>query len=409
MPDYLYRGRDPSGELKQGSLQATDTVEAARWLLANGITPTGIEPRKAMDLAGKAGRFWSARVHAASEQDLLLFTRQMRALVRAGVPLTQALASLEASTQHAGLAAAVANLQAQLEKGSTLSQTMSLHPGIFNDYYVSMIKIGESTGLLEESFARLFEQLQMDFEMRQKIRAALRYPSFVLLAITAAIAIVTTFVIPTFATLFAGMNMELPPLTRFLLGLSSLTTHYGWLLLAIGVGCGYGIRWLLKRPSGRLRWDQIKLRLPVVGSIIRKASLVRFCRSLATALASGVPVVEAFSIVARVVDNAHYEQRILGMRAGIERGESMLRVARSAGIFSPITLQMIAVGEQTGDLDGLLEQVADIHREEVEYEASRLSAAIEPLLLLALGALVGMLLFGVFEPMWNMTQMTRRH
>lgn len=402
MPDYLYRGRDASGALQQGRLQASDQAEAARWLLASGITPTAIEARP-------AGRSWPRRVRAVGAQDLLLFTRQMRALVRAGVPLTQALASLQASTSAAGLAAAIRDLQAELEKGNTLSQTMALHPGVFSDYYVNMIRIGESTGLLEESFARLFEQLQLDFEMRQKIRSALRYPSFVLLAITAAIAIVTTFVIPTFATLFAGMNMELPLLTRLLLGLSSLTTRYGWLLLGLGVGGGYALRWLLGRPSGRLRWDRIKLRLPVVGSIIRKASLARFCRSMATALASGLPVVEAFSIVARVVDNAHYEQRILGMRAGVERGDSLLRVAQSAGIFSPVALQMIAVGEQTGDLDGLLAQVADIHREEVDYEASRLSAAIEPLLLLALGVLVGMLLLGVFEPMWNMTQMTRRH
>ena len=408
MQDYHYRGRNPLGEPRQGRRQASDATEVARWLLAQGITPTEIRSQPGARLFGSLGALSLRRAQACGPQDLLLFTRQMRAMVRAGVPLTQALASIQASTRHAGLEQAVGTLQTELEKGGTLSLAMSRYPAIFDDYYVNMVKVGESTGLLEDSFARLLEQLQFDFAMRQKIRAALRYPSFVLAAITAAIAIVTTFVIPTFATLFVSMKMELPPLTRLLLAVSEFTTRYWWLLLALGIGGAGAIRWLLRQPRGRWHWDRHKLRLPIIGSIIRKASLARFSRNLATALRSGVPVVEAFAIVARIVDNAYYEQRILRMRTDLERGESLLRAARAAEIFSPIELQMIAVGEQTGDLDGLLSQVADIHREEVEYEADRMSAAIEPLLLLVLGVLVGILLLGIFEPMWNMTQLAHR-
>lgn len=407
MQDYLYRGRSQAGDLIQGHLQGRNETEIARWLLSNAITPIDIRPTIAQPARDSAVLRWPGRRRTASEQDLILFTRQMRAIMRAGIPLTQALNSLQTGARNAGFAAVLAQLQAKLEQGNMLSQAMQRHPDDFSEYYINMIKVGESTGLLEESFARLLEQLQFDFAMKQKIRAALRYPVFVLMAIVAAFAIVTTFVMPTFATMFSDMKIELPLLTRMLLSLSELTTRSWWVVMLIGGASVLVLRMVLTLPSVRPEWDRIKLGLPIIGGIIRKASLARFSRSLSTALRSGVPVVEAFTIVSRVVDNSHYERCILAMRSGVERGDSMLHVASSAAIFPPIMLQMIAVGEQTGDLDGLLAQIADIQREEVEYEADRLGAAIEPLLLLALGLLVGILMLGIFEPMWKMTQLAR--
>ena len=408
MQIFEYRGRNRRGELMTGTIDSPDAQNVAKWLLASGISPIDIRPRKS---ARQSQPEWLLALQpgpVVKHEELLLFTRQIGAMVRAGVPMSQVLSSIQESTANPVLAEVVRQLGDWLEKGQALSLAMSQHPKVFDDYYINMVKVGEGTGMLDEVFARLFEQLHVDKNMRQKIKTALRYPTFVIIAIAAAISILTVFVIPVFAQLFANMNMELPLLTRALLATSAFATGYWWLIIAGAAAAWSGIGLLLRQPLWRYKWDRLKLRLPIVGSIIRKASLARFFRSMATALKAGVPVIQAFTMVARVVDNAFYEERILSMRDGVERGENLLRVAKSTGIFAPLELQMISVGEQTGDIDGMLAQVADIYQQEVEYEASRLSATIEPVLLVVMGVLVGILLLGIFEPMWNMTQMAHR-
>lgn len=408
MQIFEYRGRNRRGELMTGTIDSPNAQNVAKWLLASGISPIEIRPSKS---ATQSQPDWLLALQMGplvKHDELLLFTRQMGAMVRAGVPMSQILSSIQASTASPVLSEIVRQLGAWLEKGTPLSVAMAQHPKVFDDYYINMIKVGEGTGNLDEVFARLFEQLQFDRQMRQKIKAALRYPTFVIIAIVGAISILTVFVIPTFAKLFANFKMELPLLTRVLLETSAFATAYWWLIAAAAGAAWSGFNLMLRQPLWRYKWDRLKLRFPIVGSIIRKASLARFFRSLATALKAGVPVIQAFTMVSRVVDNAFYEERIRGMRDGVERGENLLRVAKSTGIFAPLELQMIDVGEQTGDIDGMLAQVADIYQQEVEYEASRLSATIEPVLLVVMGVLVGILMLGIFEPMWNMTQMARR-
>ncbi len=408
METFDYKGRNRRGEIMRGTIESPNAQAVASWMVASGISPIQIrvkadrlrnQPQWLKELQG-AGRV--RLVH------LLLFTRQMATMVKAGIPMMQALASIQKSTTNPALSDVIRQMREDLDKGLELSTAMARNPKVFDDYYVSMVRVGESSGQLEEVFRRLFAQLEFDKDIRQKIKAALRYPTFVMVAMVVALAVMTVFVIPNFAKVFAGMKLELPALTRFLLALSGFAVHYWWAILGGAAAAFQGFRLYVGSPEGRYRWDRLKLRMPVIGSIIKRATLARFCRSFATASRSGVPIVQNFTLVSRVVNNAFYETRILGMRDGVERGESMLRVAQSAGIFTPVELQMIAVGEETGHIDEMLGQVADMYQEEIEYEVSRLSQSIEPILLGFLGVLVTILLLGIFMPLWDMTQMARR-
>lgn len=404
MDVYEYKGRNKRGELMQGTVESPSQDAVAAWLLGAGISPTQIRLQR-NQLHDQPE--WLRRLQrggSVRSVDLLLFTRQMGTMVRAGVPLMQALAGIQKSASSPALIDVLQAIRADLDKGVELSAAMSRHPKLFNDYYVSMVRVGEGSGRLEESFRRLFEQIEFDHQMKQKIKGALRYPSFVLVAIAIAMAVMTLFVIPVFAKTFSNMNASLPALTLLLLAVSDFAVNYWWAVLAM-MGSGfYAFTLHTRSPEGRYAWDKLKLRFPVIGRIMVKASIGRFCRSFATASQSGVPIVQAFTLVSRVVDNAFYEERILLMRDGVERGESMLRVAQTAGIFTPLEIQMIAVGEETGDIDGMLNQVADIYQEEVEYEVSRLSQSIEPILLAFMGGLVGILMLGIFLPMWDLGQ-----
>jgi MSHA biogenesis protein MshG len=334
-----------------------------------------------------------------------LFTRQMGTMVKAGVPMMQALAGIQKSTANQALVEIIREVRADLDKGVELSRALARHPKCFDDYYVSMVRVGEDAGQLEEIFKRLFQQLEFDKHMRQKVKAAFRYPSFVMTALSIALAIMTVFVIPVFARVFSTMHVSLPIITRILISVSDFVVHYWWVVLAIIGGGFYVFRLFTSLPEGSYRWDRFKLRIPIVGRILKKATLARFCRSFATASKSGVPLVLAFTLVSRVVDNDFFRERILLMRDGVERGESMLNVSQTAGIFTPLELQMIAVGEETGDIEGMLNQVADMYQEEVEYEIDRLSESIEPIILAFMGVLVLILLLGIFMPLWGMTQM----
>ena len=267
-----------------------------------------------------------------------------------------------------------------------------------------MVRVGEGTGKLEEAFRSLYNQLDFDRQMKQKIKAALRYPTFVMTALAIAMTIMTIFVIPTFAKTYAGLNVELPLLTRILLGISKFSVEYWWAVV-MGFGFFYFLmRLVLRSPEGRYAWDRFKLRVPVIGDIMYKATVARFSRSFSTAMKANVPIVMAFQLVSRVVENAFFEARILQMRVGVERGEVLSRVMRTSGIFSPIELQLIAVAERTGDVDQAVEQIALMYSDDVEYQVARLSQTVEPILLATLGVLVGMFVLGVFLPMWELGQ-----
>jgi MSHA biogenesis protein MshG len=401
MPIFNYSGRNARGEAMQGQIESQNPRAVAAWMLSAGITPIDIK-----QLAGQEERPQWLRTllgqRPINDVDLLLFTRQMGTLVKAGVPMMQAIASIQKSTRKQSLVDTLQALRDGLDKGLELSGAMAHYPKVFDEYYVNMVKVGEGTGRLEEIFRRLFLQLDFEKHMKNKIKGAVRYPTFVITAIVIATAILNLYVIPVFAKVYAGMKVALPPLTQLLIATSNFAVNYWWAMVAAVVLAAYAFRSWTGTREGRYTWDKYKLRFPIVGSIVVKATIARFCLSLSIASRSGIPLMQAFTLVSRVVENAFYEQRILQMREGVERGESMLRVAQSAGIFTPLELQMIAVGEETGEIDQMLEEVATMYQEEVEFEVDRLSETLEPILIAAAAVLVLILMLGVFLPLWDL-------
>jgi MSHA biogenesis protein MshG len=294
------------------------------------------------------------------------------------------------------------DLRESLDSGRELSAALRRHPKVFSTFYVSMVQVGEMTGMLDQTFIRLYDYLNFERDTKERIRTAMRYPMFVIMAMVIAIVIINLFVIPTFAKVYAGFHSELPAITKGLLGFSSFMVNYWLLMLAMLAGAVLAFRYYISTRDGRFKWDKYKLRLPIVGPIILKATMSRFARSMALSFKSGMPILQGMNVVGMVVDNEFMRSRIEQMRDGIERGESILRTAVAAGVFNPVVLQMIAVGEETGDLDGLMFEVAEMYEQEVKYDVANLSSKIEPILIVSLGILVLLLALGVFLPMWDL-------
>ena len=404
MAVFSYRGRSANGDLQQGTLEADDSVAIADQLIRQDITPTEIKPSGNVGAVAASGAsFWqSLNEKKVDTVELMLFSRQMHTLLKAGVPIMRALAGLQESAQNPALAATLQSLRESLDSGRELSAALRLHPKIFSAFYVSLVQVGEMTGMLDEIFMRLYTHLEFEKEMTERIKSALRYPMFVMIAMAVAIVIVNIFVIPAFAKVFAGFHTELPLMTRMLMGFSAFMVNYWLLLLALLVAGIAGFRKYITTMQGRFQWDKYKLELPVAGKIIMKTTLARFARSLALAFKSGIPVLQGMTVVALVVDNAYMRSRIEQMRDGIERGDSILRTAIASGVFNSTVLQMIAVGEETGDMDGLMFEVAGMYEREVEYEIKTLAQQIEPFMIVALGILVLILALGIFLPMWDL-------
>jgi MSHA biogenesis protein MshG len=302
----------------------------------------------------------------------------------------------------------LADLRTSLDSGRELSASMRRHPSVFSNFYVSLVRVGEGTGMLQEVFLRLYEHLEFEKQARERIKSALRYPVFVVIAMLMAVGIINVVVIPAFAKLFQGFNAPLPVMTRVLIAVSDFTVHWWPLMLAAAIGGALGFRFWSSTPAGRYTWDRLKLRLPIAGPIITKASLARFARSFALSIRSGVPVMQGLSSVAEVVDNDYLAQRIEKMREGVQRGESVLRTSVGAGIFTPVVLQMIAVGDETGELDDLMQEVAELYEREVDYDIRTLAAQIEPILIVCLGVIVLILALAVFLPIWDLSRVALR-
>lgn len=407
MAQFNYRGRDSRGQAVSGSLNAADAAAVAAQLRQRGILPLAIDAQAEAPPAS-AGRsladLWPASV---ALEELLIFSRQLYSLLKAGVPILRAIAGLAQHVHNRHLAAALAQVGSELEGGRSFSTALSRHPRIFAPLFIAMVHVGENTGRLEQSFLQLSRYLENEIDTRQRIQAALRYPSFVLLAIAAALVILNIFVIPQFEQLFARFATELPWPTRLLINMSAFFTHYWWLLLMLSAAAVGGVYYYLQTAAGAWRWGRTKLRLPVVGSLIERSTLARFTRSFALMLQAGVPLTQALGLAADAVDNSYIGELILRMRGGVERGDSLLRTANASGIFTPLVLQMVAVGEETGRVDELLLEVADYYDREVDYDLKTLTARIEPILIVVVAVMVLILALGIFLPMWDMMSAMR--
>ena len=399
---FAYRGRDSGGAVVEGTLESATAAGAADQLTGRGIIPLSITATAARPAEAPKEASEGMFADKVGHTEVLLFSRQINTLMKAGVPIMRALTGLQESSDNKAMKKTLQEVRESLDSGRELSASLARHPKVFSPFYLSMVRVGEMTGLLEEIFLRLFHHLEFEAFMRNQVKSALRYPSFVVAAMIGAIIVVNIWVIPAFAQVFKGFNTELPLMTRVLIGFSDFMVAAWPVMLLAAAAAVFGFRAWVATPKGRLSWDSLKLRVPIAGKIIRKATLARFARSFALAMRSGVPVIQAMTVVSQTVDNQFIAGKIEQMREGIERGESVLRTALTAAVFTPVVLQMIAVGEESGALDEMMEQVADMYQREVEYELKTLSDQIEPILIVFLGALVLILALGIFLPIWDL-------
>ncbi len=404
MSFFAYKGRNASGELVRGVMEGSDSGAIAGQLFSAGITPVEIGETNRVQTSSVSEYFSRLKQQPIRTEDLLLFSRQMYTLLKAGVPIMRALGGLQESTGNPTFREVLRSLRENLDSGRPLSVGMQRQNGVFSPFYIAMVYVGETTGRLEEIFLRMFNHLEFQDAMRNQVKSALRYPIFVVAAMAIAIVIINLFVIPEFAKVYKGFNAELPAITKLLIGFSNVLIATWPILLGGLIAAVFAFRSYTRTKLGRYAWDRFKLRIPIAGKIVLKATLARFSRSFSLSMRSGVPVVQGLSLVAQTVDNSYVAEKVEKMREGVERGESVLRTAQHAGIFTPVVMQMVMVGEESGALDDMMEEVAEMYQREVEYELKTLGSQIEPILIVCLGILVLILALGVFLPIWDLGQ-----
>ncbi len=409
MAFFKYRGRNRRGEMAEGRIEGTSVDVVANQLFNNGITPIDIVAADATQdvLGGLKGLRISFSEGRVSPLDLVFFSRQMYTLLKAGVPILQALQGLRESTQNAALAKVIGSIREGLDAGLDLTGALGRHPQVFSPLFISMVQVGETSGSLPEAFLQLSLYLERDKDTRDRIKQATRYPTMVIAAIVVAMFIINLFVIPTFAKIYEGFNAKLPWATQILIATSNFTVRYWYLIIIAAVLLALATRMYIKTTEGRYRWHRYKLKIPLVGPILFRATLGRFARAMAIILKAGVPLVQGMTVISRAVDNDFIGERILQMRDGVERGENITRTASATGLFPPLVIQMISVGEETGAVDNLLLEVAEYYEREVDYDLKNLSSAIEPILIVVIGIIVMILALGVFLPMWDLARAAR--
>lgn len=403
MASFNYTGRNAKGNQVKDSIEAANADAAAEKLFKMGVTPlsivSGIKEEKG---AGSVDIFELLNNGRVSIEEMIVFCRQMYALMRSGVPILRAINGMVDSANSASLKKALVDIGKQLEGGYTFSSALNNHPKIFDHLFVSLVHVGENTGKLDQAFLKLTSYLERDLATRKRIKSALRYPSMVLIALGAAMVILNIFVIPTFANMFSRLGSDLPLATQFIVASSNLFINY-WPHMLVGVILLiFFIKQSLNTKKGRYEWDRRKVSIPIIGSIIERSILARFAHSFAIVLKAGVPMTTGLSLVAEAVDNSYMQDKITAMRQAIESGESLLRSSVSSTLFTPLVLQMVAVGEETGRVDELLAEVGDYYEREVDYDLTTLTARIEPLLLIVVAVMVLILALGIFTPMWDM-------
>jgi len=411
MPIFAYKARTRTGEAVTGSMDAANSNVVAKQLISQGIIPVDIEATNSVvgaspQVMDALRSIFPAR---ASHSDLIQFSRQMHSLMRAGVPILSALNGIANSATNPALSKALRTVLEHLESGLDLSTSMGQCKEVFSAFYVNMVRVGETSGTLDSIFLELARYIERDYKTLMQVKRALRYPSFVLTAIVAAIFAINTLVIPSFAKVFAQFHAKLPWSTRLLIAVSDFTVQHWALLLGLMVAAVFGWIRYLSTPGGRLWWDKKKLQLPIIGRLLHRASLSRFSRLFAMATKAGVPVVNGLNVVAKAMDNAYMQARIDDMQDGLQRGDSLTNTAAATGMMDSLVLQMISIGEESGNVDDLLEEVAGFYDMEVEYEIEKLSSSIEPMLTVVVAMMALLLALGVFLPMWDMSAVALGH
>ncbi len=401
MPLYEYTARDGGGGLQNSRMEGTSPKAVAAKLDEAGMTPISIEAIPQPGEVAKGNIRLPRRNKAISVDDLIGFSRQMATLTKAGLPLVSAIKGLADGARNREFGRALESVAEALQAGRNLSSALGQHPKIFSTLFMSVVHVGENTGQLDEAFLEVSRYLEQERETGRRIKSATRYPTMVIVAITAAMFLLNLFVLPSFAQTFESMGKELPLMTQLLVASSQFTVA-NWPHILVGMTATIvGFKTYIKTPHGKALWDRYKLLLPIMGNIIRRSTLARYARTFAMTSKSGLGLNQTMEIVARAVDNDFVARCVTEMRKTIERGEGVTRAAAASGLFSPLVLQMMGVGEQTGTLAEMHLHIAGAYEGDVDYDLQRMNDLIEPLLIVCVGGMVLVLALGIYLPMWD--------
>ncbi|MGH9445237.1 MAG: type II secretion system F family protein [Terriglobia bacterium] len=350
----------------------------------------------------RAARWQPGTVGRVKSKDLAIFTRQFSVMIDAGLPLVQCLEILATQQQNAGFAKALHGVRASVEGGATLANSLRIYPKVFDDLYTNMVEAGEAGGILDGVLRRLSSYIEKAVKLKRAVQSALIYPVAVVLIAMGVVFLLLWKVVPIFAELFKGLGAALPLPTRIVIGSSHYVAHYGWLVILGDVALGYAVKRYYATESGRMVLDSLTLKIPVLGGVMRKISVARFTRTLGTLITSGVPMLEAMAITARTAGNAVVEKALLAVRKSVESGQTIVDPLRATGVFPNMVVQMIGVGEQTGALDAMLQKVAEFYEDEVDAAVADLLTALEPLIILFLGVVVGGVVISMYLPLFSL-------
>ena len=404
MPHYQYKARDKNGALHTGTMEARGREAVADQLSGQGFIPVLIEEH-AQSLVRPELLSGFTRVKS---QDIIVFSRQLATLMSAGVPFVQSLATMEKQTENPRLKTTISDIRRDIEAGSSFSDALAKHPKIFSRLYVSMIRAGETAGILDDILNRLAILAEHDAETRARVKAAVRYPMVVVAAICLAFVFLITFVVPKFTTIFAQFKTQLPLPTRILIGINYVVQHY-WYLLVPGIALLiWGLIRYVGTTQGRWQWDRLKLKLPVFGVLFQKVALSRFARVFSVLQKSGLSMMLTLEISAETSGNVVIARAVETMRESLREGKGLQEPMEASGLFPPLVVQMMAVGEETGQIDTMLTKVSDYYDMDVDYTLRNLATLIEPILLLFVGGMVLLLALGIFLPMWDMMNLFKR-
>lgn len=412
MPSFSYVAITEEGREVKGVLEAPDQSAVERALESQNLFPISISRDhggvKAKTSPTVTSPEMKGKRRRITHRDIIDFTRQLMTLLKAGVPIMTALETLAGQATNPAFAEVIVQVATDISAGSDLSQALSKHPKVFSELYCAAVKAGEVGGVLDEVLARLAAVLQRDWEIRKEVKGALRYPIMVITGMIIAFLILTTFVVPKFSAVYAQIGMDLPLPTKILIGLSNILRTYWW---AIGLGVGgvvFGFIRYIRTEKGSVWWDATLLKLPIFGPLVLKSAMTRFTKMFETLSRAGLPILQIFQVVARTMGNKILTDGLLQAAEGLERGKPVAVALGETGLFPPLVVKMIAVGEESGALDEMLANVAEFYDSEVKTTVEGMTALIEPMLTVGLGAVVLVFALAIFLPMWNLVGLAQR-
>lgn len=392
MPLFTYTARTTTGDLKSSTVEAPTRDAAITQLRRQRLAIVKITEE------GKKG----PKKGAIKMRDTVIFTRQFATMIGAGLPLVQALDILAKQTENKALVSIVRQVLFDVESGHTVADALSKHPRAFSTLYVNMVAAGEAGGILDTILNRLAQFLEKTEALVRKVKSAMIYPSVILAVAVIAVIIMLIFVIPTFEEMFASVNLTLPLPTRIVIGASQLLQNYWWMMAGAVIATVLGVKRFYATPGGKLKIDRLLLRIPVLGDVLRKSAVSRFTRTLGTLISSGVSILEGLEITAKTAGNRVVQDAIMASRSSIAGGETIAGPLSKSGVFPPMVTSMIAVGESTGNLDEMLQKIADFYDDEVDVAVSGLLSLLEPIMIIFLGVAVGGMIMAMYLPIFDM-------